>query len=165
MSEMKTYIGTKIINAQPMTRQAYNDFKGFTLPADENGADEGYLVEYTDGGKPNTEQYAGYVSWSPKEQFENAYRETSGLTFGLAIEAMKKGAKIARSGWNKSGQFVYYVPANSHLAQTGVAKAFFGYGALVPYRAYMALKTVDGSVATWSPSTSDSLAEDWFIVE
>lgn len=70
---MQTYIGTKLVSAKPMTRQEYNDFRGWQLPADENGDDAGYLVEYLDGGKPNTEQYAGYVSWSPAEQFEKAY--------------------------------------------------------------------------------------------
>jgi hypothetical protein len=80
------------------------------LPADENGDDVGYLVEYTDGGKPNTAQYAGYVSWSPKEQADNAYRETSGLPFGLAIEAMKQGFSIARSGWNGNRLASAFVP-------------------------------------------------------
>ena len=71
---MNRYIGTKVINAIPMNRLEYNVFRGWELPKDENGADEGYLVEYADGGKPNTPQYAGYVSWSPKEQFDNAYK-------------------------------------------------------------------------------------------
>lgn len=77
------YIGTKIIAAEPMTRAAYNLFRGWTLPADENGADAGYLVEYLDGGKPNVPGRAGYVSWSPKEQFDNAYRARP-LALGLA---------------------------------------------------------------------------------
>ena len=63
---MKTYIGTKIIEAEPMTRGEYNQFRGWTIPADENPDDEGYRVVYPDG----------YVSWSPKEVFENDYRET-----------------------------------------------------------------------------------------
>lgn len=71
---MKTYTGTKIVNAKPMTRGEYNIFRGWELPADENGSDEGYLVEYTDGGKANTTAYTGYVSWSPKDVFERAYR-------------------------------------------------------------------------------------------
>ena len=70
---MRTYTGTKVINATPMSRAEYNFFRGWQLPADENGADDGYLVEYTDGGKPNTLKYAGYVSWSPKDVFERAY--------------------------------------------------------------------------------------------
>ena len=58
----KTYIGTKIIRALPMTRQEYNDYRGWQLPADENGDDEGYLVEYVDGGKANDPRHDGYIS-------------------------------------------------------------------------------------------------------
>ena len=36
---MQLHIGTKMVTAQPMTRQAYNDYRGWTLPADEDGAD------------------------------------------------------------------------------------------------------------------------------
>ena len=50
---MKLYIGTKQVTATPMTRLAYNKYRGWTVPADENGADAGYLVEYLDGGTPN----------------------------------------------------------------------------------------------------------------
>lgn len=60
---MKKYIGTKLIEAEPMTRGEYNEYRGWTIPADENPADEGYLVRYSDS----------YVSWSPKEVFDKAY--------------------------------------------------------------------------------------------
>lgn len=56
-----TYIGTKIIGATPMSRLAYNVYRGWDLPANENGADEGYLVEYQDGGTPNHPAHAGYI--------------------------------------------------------------------------------------------------------
>lgn len=161
---MKRYIGTKLIAAVAMTRAAYNDLRGWTLPANEDGADDGYLVEYLDGGKPNLEGYAGYVSWSPKEQFEAAYRPAHEMTFGLAIEALKRGDTVARTGWNGKGMFVYLVPANAYPAQTGAAKAHFGEGALVPYNAYMALVSATGLVSTWVPSVTDVLAEDWAIV-
>jgi hypothetical protein len=162
---MKRYIGTKLINAKPMTRQAYNDFRGWTLPADENGADEGYLVEYVDGGKGNTDHYAGYVSWSPADVFNRAYRPCDGMTFGQAIDAMKAGQKVARAGWNGKGMFAYYVPANSYPVQTGAAKSHFGEGAMVPYNAYMAIKNVNETVSTWVPSVNDVLSDDWRIVE
>lgn len=68
----RTYIGTKLVKGEPMNRLAYNDYRGWALPADENGADEGYLVEYLDGGKPNHPDHAGYISWCPVEQFVNA---------------------------------------------------------------------------------------------
>jgi hypothetical protein len=150
---VKTYIGTKVVQAKPMTRGAYNALKGWQLPADEDGSDEGFLVGYSDT----------YLSWSPKATFDEAYRETTGLTFGLAVEALKKGFKVARAGWNGKGMFVYLVPAASYAAQTGVAKSYFGAGSFVPYNAYMAIKNVDDTVSTWVPSINDCLAEDWAV--
>lgn len=72
--KMPAYIGTKTVKAKPMTRRDYNDYRGWTLPENENGADDGYLVEYTDGGKSNHQDHKGYISWSPKEVFEKSYK-------------------------------------------------------------------------------------------
>ena len=165
MHNNKPYIGTKLINAEPMTRQQYNDFRGWRLPEDENGADEGYLVEYLDGGKPNTTTHKGYVSWSPKEQFEKAYRQTTGMPFGLAVEAMKQGKKVARAGWNGSGMFAYLVPGSQFKVNRHPLLGIYPEGTDITYRQHMDLRTADGSIATWAPSGSDALADDWYIVE
>lgn len=71
---MERYLGTKVVNAQPMTRQEYNDLRGWELPADEDGSDAGFLVEYADGQRPNHPGFDGYVSWSPADVFNRAYR-------------------------------------------------------------------------------------------
>lgn len=68
-----TYVGTKVIHAVAMTRLDYNILRGWELPADENGEDNGYLVQYADGGKPNVAGFDGYVSWSPADVFARAY--------------------------------------------------------------------------------------------
>ena len=47
-----------------MTRGAYNQYRGWKIPKNENPEDQGYLVEYEDG----------YESWSPKDVFERCYR-------------------------------------------------------------------------------------------
>lgn len=86
------------------------------------------------------------------------------LNFGQALDAIKAGKRIARTGWNGKGMFVYLVPPASYPVQTGAAKAHFGEGAMVPYNAYMAIKNVDGTVSTWVPSVNDCLAMDWGIV-
>ena len=86
------------------------------------------------------------------------------MDFGDAIKAAKQGKKIARIGWNGSGMFAYIVPSNSYPASTEIMKDYFK-GELVPYRAYWALKTAQEDVAMWSPSGSDSLAEDWIILK
>lgn len=165
--KLTRYFGSKSLLASPMTLGAYNKHRGWQIPENENPEKEGYLVEYDLVGNdnPNHPDHRGYISWSPKEAFESAYRKTTSLTFGQAVEAAKQGMKVARTGWNGSGMFAYIVPAASYPAQTGAAKSHFGEGSMVPYREYWALKTAQGDVATWAPSGSDSLAEDWVIIE
>ncbi len=109
---MKPYIGVKQIRAKAMTREEYNELRGWTVPADENPDDPGYLVEYVDGGKANTEQFKGYVSWSPKDVLERAYRSTSAMTFGDALVMLKAGKKVARAGWNGNKAITGFAPPN-----------------------------------------------------
>lgn len=160
---MKLYVGTKLIRAIPMNRLAYNVFRGWELPEDEDGTDEGYLVEYLDGGKPNTDTYEGYISWSPTEVFENAYKASGELTFGQATELARKGYRIARSGWNGAGMFAYIVSADEYPAKMSQIQGYFPKD-MVPYREYWALKTAQEDVAAWTPSGTDTLASDWGVV-
>lgn len=65
MKITKTYIGTKIIQAAPMDELTFlRNFRGQDSEA-KRETRAGYKVVYPDG----------YVSWSPKETFEIAYRE------------------------------------------------------------------------------------------
>jgi hypothetical protein len=158
------YIGVKLIEAVPMNRAEYNIYRGWELPLNENGEDEGYLVEYLDGGQANHPEHKGYISWSPAEVFEKAYQQSGKLSFGHALVALEQGQRVARAGWNGKGMFVYMVPANAYPAQTGAAKAHYGATGLVPYAAYLALKGVNDVVSTWVPSINDCLAKDWVIL-
>ena len=165
-AEHKSYYGFKEIKATPMTRGAYNDLRGWTLPENESGGDEGYLVEYLNSPNANHPLYSGYISWSPKEVFDSAYYSgDSGMPFGIATFAALAGHRIARKGWNGTGMFAYVVPEGKYQAVSEAAKKYFGEDALVPYRAYWALKTAQGDVATWAPSGSDSLAFDWVVLD
>ena len=155
------FIGVKLINAIPMNRQAYNDFRGWTVPKDENPYDDGYLVEYLDGGKPNTDQYAGYVSWSPKEQFEKAYRQTNGLTFGLAIEALKLGIKVSREGWNGKGMYLAMIAGNT--VRQAIADHYGHAGETFPVLDAIYMKTADDKLVPWLASQTDILADDWMV--
>ena len=168
---MKKFIGTKQVAATPMTRSAYNDYRGWALPANEDGADEGYLVENRDGGKANDSRHAGYISWSPKAQFDAAYRPTNGLSFGLAIDALKAGKRVARAGWNGKGMWLVLVPG-SPAAQLKAGTPYsnaLGLDAceILPH---IDMWTVDASgrramLPGWVASQTDMLAEDWQIVQ
>ncbi len=162
---MKQHIGVKLINAKPMTRFEYNQFRGWELPADENGADEGFLVEYIDGGKANTSDYAGYVSWSPKDIFERAYRPVDAMTFGLAVEALKAGKRVARAGWNGKGMFLFLVPGSTFQVNRPPLLGIYPEGTEINYCPHIDMKTADEKVVPWLASQTDVLAEDWVIVE
>jgi hypothetical protein len=87
------------------------------------------------------------------------------LNFGQAIEALKKGQKVARQGWNGKGMFLYYVPANKYPYTTEIGKSISDKEGNVEYGAYIAMKTAQGNVVPWLASQTDVLAEDWVIVE
>lgn len=173
---MKRHIGTKIINAKPMTRAEYNALRGWTVPADENPEDEGYLVEYVDGGQANHPDFDGYISWSPADVFDRAYRPMEGMTFGQAIEALKAGQRVARAGWNGKGMWLslscdgnrevsaehFWSPHNTAFAQHN--------GGTATVLPCITMKTVDSTgreaiLMGWLASQTDMLCEDWRVVE
>lgn len=151
---MKGYIGTKRVRAEPMTRQAYNDYRGWELPEDENGDDEGYIVEYVDGGRANDFRHSGYISWSPADVFAKTYRPLDGMTFGMAIEALKQGDIAARAGWNGKGMYIALV----NKAEWEIMNA------TLPLRDFIVMKTADGDLVPWLASQTDILAEDWTLL-
>ena len=158
---MKQYIGVKIIQAKPMSRQEYNDYRGWELPADENGSDEGFLVEYVDGGKSNHPDHTGYISWSPADVFKRAYSQldkVEGLDFGEALTFLKQGHALRRAGWNGKGMYLEYIPAD------GWAKLF---GNTTDYNncPFISMKTADEKIVPWLASQTDMLADDWEIVK
>lgn len=153
--ELAKYIGTKLIKAKPMTRGEYNEYRGWKIPENENPQDEGYLVVYVDSND--------YVSWSPKDVFERAYRSfDGGMTFGGALELMKMGFKVSRKGWNGKGQYIQLATGISYKSADGEivncehdaignkAIAFIG---------------TSGVQMGWLASQADMLADDWKVVE
>jgi hypothetical protein len=158
---MVTYIGTKMIKARPMTRKQYNDYRGWKLPDDEDGSDMGYLVEYLDSPNSNHSNHAGYISWSPENVFNTAYRRVEGMSFGLAIEAMKRGMKVARTGWNGKNMFIFI---REGRLITGVDPSS-PMGEDFESRAHICMKDAQGKcVVGWLASQTDMLSDDWEIV-
>ena len=155
---MKQFIGTKIIKAIQMDRAAAEAHLQRNVGGDKHG--DGYLVEY-DGG---------YQSWSPKDVFEDAYRPTSGMPFGLAIEAMKKGAKVARAGWNGKGMWLIMVPGTKAVNFTEGSpymKAGLTHGEILPH---IDMYTVNSEgrramLPGWLASQTDMLSDDWEIIQ
>ncbi|MEN6536664.1 MAG: DUF2829 domain-containing protein [Bryobacteraceae bacterium] len=130
----KNYIGTKEILAW----------------GQEKDGKPGYAVKYPDG----------YISWSPKDVFDAAYRASEGddqaLNFGDAIHFLKKGEKLARAGWNGKGMWLEMQRPDENSKMT------------LPY-VYLNYPCdsihTPGARVPWLASQTDMLAEDWLIVE
>lgn len=150
---MKKYIGMKIIEAVPAIRKGCRVYEKDQPITKSMAPDEdGYKIYYPDG----------YEFFSPKVVFEEAYRPIDGMNFGLAIEAMKKGKKCRRAGWNGKNQHIELASAISYTSPEGVivnaeheaignkAIAFCG---------------TSGIQMGWLASQADMLADDWMIVE
>ena len=149
---MKQFIGTKLIKAEPLEKD------GLT----------GYKVVYS---QPDGSEY---TSWSPKDVFEEAYREVDGMSFGLAIEAAKLGHKIARTGWNGKNMFVVYMPP-LHLPPFNTQEPgprvndrtakFIGEDTPLDCQPYFAMFNAQKQwIPGWLASQSDMLADDWKII-
>lgn len=158
---MKQYIGTKMIQAEPAYRYWMESGEKVIVAHDEDtpnkvkdatACDDGYKVIYPDG----------YVSWSPKEVFEEAYRPTDGMNFGLAIEAAKQGKKISRKGWNGRGQ---YVELASNISYKNTGNEIINAEHKAIGNAALAFVGTSGVQLGWLASQADMLADDWYIVE
>ena len=149
---MQQYIGTKIVEAAPAVKKGGKVYDlTWPIPRSMEPEEPGYRVRYPDG----------YESWSPKDVFEEAYRPTDAMNFGLAIEAAKKGKRIARKGWNGKRQYVELATAISYTSPIGaVVNAehdAIGNQAL-------AFVGTSGVQMGWLASQADMLADDWMIV-
>lgn len=92
------------------------------------------------------------------------------MTFGMAIEAMKQGKKVARAGWNGKGMYLWLLPASSVKAEwckEAHLKALAEQnGGEFECLGSIRMKTADNKVLTgWLASQTDMLADDWVVVD
>lgn len=90
------------VTAEPMSRVQYNHYRGWVLPADENGADLGYMIEHTVRSRQNHPHHRGHISWVTLEVFNKTYRKPSSLTIGHVARETKNLLKLwLQSQWMK----------------------------------------------------------------
>lgn len=72
------------------------------------------------------------------------------MNFGQAIEALKQDKKVAREGWNGKNMYLELQRPDEHSKMT------------LPY---IYMYTALGDYVPWVASQTDTLSEDWTIVE
>ena len=96
------------------------------------------------------------------------------LDFGAAIKALKNGQKVARSGWNGKGMYLWLKPSTivkSEWCKDEFLKSIADSNdgeilALGTICMYTHDSTGRKAILTgWLASQSDMLSEDWYIIE
>ena len=150
-TELKTYEGVERVRARPMSHGEYIAFRGWQLPADGNPADEGYLVECV----------GDFISWCPKDRFDRAYSEVGqGMAFGDALKALKAGQRVARTGWNGKGMWLWIPEPLDEFC----TKVFVCGDDAFEAAPWIGMKTADDKFVPWLASQTDVLAEDWEVL-
>jgi hypothetical protein len=111
------------------------------------------------------------------------------MNFGIAIEALKRGKRVTREGWNGKGMFVFMRPSDELNIEfvvdkmKSLPKSVKDYyeqdivdenhtrlpvseNETVRFTAYLCLKSADGQIVNgWLATQSDILSEDWIILD
>lgn len=127
------------------------------------------MVEQAQG----MEKYLKALEARMKDMGINDY--TPSMTFGKAIEVLKLGKAIRRTGWNGKRMFVVkqvpsrigadIIPNMQSLPQSAKNILMSRENPHIDYTNQMLIINSDGRADSWVPSSSDVFAEDWEVVE
>jgi len=89
------------------------------------------------------------------------------MDFGRALDALKEGCKVQRSGWNGKNMFVVLqkgypdgIPINANTARAlGEPE-----GRIHKFLPYLMFRTAQGDFVPWLASQTDMLSDDWQII-
>ena len=96
------------------------------------------------------------------------------MNFGKAIEAMKRGGKVARTGWNGKNMFIVMMPPlklppfNTQEPGPKVndrTAKFIGEDTPLDCQPYIAMYNAQKQwIPGWVASQSDMLSDDWNVI-
>ena len=86
------------------------------------------------------------------------------MTFSDALVLLKEGQRLARTGWNGKGMFIFLVPGSTFEVNRPPLLGIYPLATSITYQSHLDMKTVDDTIVPWVASQSDVLAEDWVVV-
>jgi len=87
------------------------------------------------------------------------------MDFSEALEQIKDGKRVARSGWNGKGMFLFLVSGSNFIVNREPLLSILGEGSQATYRPHIDMKDSEGKIVPWLASQSDLLSNDWEVVE
>ena len=86
------------------------------------------------------------------------------MNFSQALDALKSGSKVQRSGWNGSNMFLFLVPGSVFQVNRAPLLGIYPEGTIINYHDHIDMKTACETVVPWVASQTDLLASDWLII-
>lgn len=149
---------------KPVVIEAYQTDKEMiihTLEGDMKASVGDYIITGVNGEQYPCKPDIFKKTYEPVEANTPEATPNTRLSFGVALQVLKKGGRCAREGWNGKGQYIelarnisYVTPDNKIVNAThknigNCAIAFVG---------------TSGIQLGWLASQSDMLSNDWYIV-
>ena len=138
------------------------------------------LAKRDNSAWPKGSKLSGFSNFYPckPDIFEKTYDkadDSSVMGFGDAIEVLKQGGAVRRSGWNGKGLMVFkqvpahiesdIIPKMQSIPQSAKDLILKGKGFIDYTSQCLIYNENTGRADSWVPSISDVFAEDWEIVE
>ena len=86
------------------------------------------------------------------------------MNFSDALNAIKEGKRVSRSGWNGKGIFLFLVAGSNFKVNREPLLSIMGEGTEVTYRPHIDMKDAEGKIVPWLASQTDLMADDWGVV-
>lgn len=83
------------------------------------------------------------------------------MNFSDALNEIKAGKKLQRSGWDGEGMFIFLVNGSEFEVTRPPLLGILPPGTVARYQSHIDIRTADGSIVPWLCSQSDMLADDW----
>lgn len=87
------------------------------------------------------------------------------FSFGVALEYLNMGSRVARAGWNGKNMFVFKVDGSEFTVNREPLLSILGEGTPVSYRPHLDMKMADGTIMVWTPAQADIFGDDWYVVD
>lgn len=88
------------------------------------------------------------------------------MTFGLALEELRKGKKVARKCWNSKNMWLVFVSGSVVTIRENTPYYNAGLRGEITVSGHIDMFTTQGTMQPgWLASQADILADDWFVVE
>jgi hypothetical protein len=90
------------------------------------------------------------------------------MNFSEALNLVKSGKRISRSGWNGKGMYVAYQAGypNGIAINANTSRAIGQpEGTVCKFLPYLMMRTAGGEFVPWLISQTDALADDWGLVD